>query len=86
MKPDGITDYYSNTPVGAKGYYLKELGRKAAEMAEKEAIQNVLQETHWNRKEAAKVLRVSYKALLYKIEKYHLNDRKGSQRVEDEAG
>ncbi len=76
MKPDEIADSYSNTPVGTKGYYLKELGRMAAEMAEKEAIQNVLQETHWNRKEAAKVLHISYKALLYKIRKYLLDDRK----------
>ncbi len=86
MKPDGIADFYSNTPAGTKGFCLKELGKKAAETAEKEVIQNVLQETHWNRKEAAKVLRVSYKALLYKIEKYHLNERKGFQRPEEEAG
>jgi hypothetical protein len=77
MEPDAIADLYSNTPAGAKDFCLKELGKKAAETAEKEVIQNVLQETHWNRKEAAKVLHVSYKALLYKIEKYHLNERKG---------
>jgi DNA-binding NtrC family response regulator len=76
MKTDGITDSYSNTPVGVKGYYLKEWGRKAAEMAEKEVIQNVLQETHWNRTEAAKVLHISYKALRYKIRKYLLDERK----------
>jgi two-component system response regulator AtoC len=86
MKPNGIADFYSNTPVGAKDFCLKELGKKAAETAEKEVIENVLQETHWNRKEAAKVLGVSYKALLYKIEKYHLNDRKGFRRLEEEAG
>ena len=86
MNPDGIANFYSNTPVGAKDFCLKELGKKAAETAEKEVIQNVLQETHWNRKEAARVLRVSYKALLYKIEKYHLNERKGPLRVEEEAG
>ncbi len=76
MKPDGIADSYSNTPVEAEGFYLKELGKKAAEMAEKEAIQNVLQETHWNRKEAAKILHVSYKALLYKIKKHFSNEQK----------
>jgi two-component system response regulator AtoC len=86
MKPDGIADFYSNTPGGTKDFCLKELGKKAAETAEKEVIQNVLQETHWNRKEAAKVLRVSYKALLYKIEKYHLNERKGFRSAEEEAG
>ncbi len=78
MKPDGIADSYSNTPVEAEAFYLKDLGKKAAEMAEKEVIQNVLQETHWNRTEAAKVLHISYKALLYKIKKYLSNERKGS--------
>ncbi len=78
MKPDEIADSYSNTPVGAEGFYLKELGKKAAEMAEKVVIQNVLQETRWNRKEAAKLLHISYKALLYKIKNYHLNEKKGS--------
>jgi len=86
MNPDGIANFYSNTPVGAKDFCLKELGKKAAETAEKEVIQNVLQETHWNRKEAAKVLHVSYKALLYKIEKYHLNERKGFRNGEEKAG
>jgi two-component system response regulator AtoC len=61
------------------------LGKKAAETAEKEIIQNVLQETHWNRKETAKLLRVSYKALLYKIEKYHLNKRRELRRVEEKT-
>ena len=46
-------------------------------MAEKEVIQNVLQETRWNRKEAAKILHISYKALLYKIRKYLSNEQKG---------
>ncbi len=78
MKPDGIADSYSNTPVGVEGFYLKELGKKAAEMAEKEIIQNVLQETHWNKKEAAKILHVSYKALLYKIRRYLSNEQKGA--------
>ena len=67
-------------------FNLKEVGKSAAEVAEKEIIQNILQETHWNRKQAAKLLRVSYKALLYKIQKYHLNDLKLYQRIEEEAG
>jgi hypothetical protein len=68
MKTDGITDSYSNTPVGVKGYYLKEWGRKAAEMAEKEVIQNVLQETHWNRKEQPRSLISVIKRCFMKLE------------------
>lgn len=59
---------------------LKEVGRKAGEEAEKELLHTTLQETHWNRKEAAKLLHISYKALLYKIDKYRLNHMKRGGR------
>jgi two-component system, NtrC family, response regulator AtoC len=59
---------------GAEMVDLKEIGKKAAETAEKEAIRHTLQETHWNRKAAATSLDVSYKALLYKIQKYRLDE------------
>ena len=68
--------------TGAETINLKEIGKRAAESAEKEVIQNTLQETHWNRKEAAKLLRVSYKALLYKIQKYRLDELKGPYNLE----
>jgi len=53
---------------------LIEIGKRAAETAEKEMIKNTLLETHWNRKATSKLLRVSYKALINKIQKYHLNE------------
>jgi two-component system response regulator AtoC len=46
---------------------LREVGRRAAQEAERETIERVLQHTHWNRKQAAQLLRVSYKTLLQKI-------------------
>jgi DNA-binding NtrC family response regulator len=55
-------------------FNLKEVGKKAAERAEKELIQSALRETHWNRKKTARLLRVSYKALHNKIQKYHLDE------------
>lgn len=79
----------SFSPNNSKGmgtFCLKEIGKRAAEVAEKEIIQDALQETHWNRKEAARLLRVSYKALLYKIEKYHLDELKGNHRIEEGRG
>jgi two-component system response regulator AtoC len=65
-------------------FNLKEVGKRAAEVAEREIIQSTLNETHWNRKEAAKLLRVSYKALLYKIQKYQLDEIKTPWRLEKE--
>jgi two-component system response regulator AtoC len=46
---------------------LKAIARRAARDAERIAIADVLQRTHWNRAKAARVLGISYKALLYKI-------------------
>ncbi len=53
-------------------FNLKEVGKRAAELAERELIEATLQQTRWNRKEAAKLLRISYKALLYKVDRYGL--------------
>jgi two-component system response regulator AtoC len=69
-----------------KGLTLKRVGKEAAEFAEKEFIERALQETHWNRKEAAKVLQISYKALLYKIKKYRLNETKNIRKLREELG
>jgi two-component system response regulator AtoC len=46
---------------------LKEVKKKAILQAEGELISQVLRETDWNRKRAAEILHISYKALLYKI-------------------
>ena len=49
------------------GVDLKQISKRAARAAEKRVISKVLQETRWNRKEAAERLQISYKALLYKM-------------------
>src|SRR5262249_12067605 len=46
---------------------LKEVARKAAQAAERVAILQMLDETRWNRLKAARLLGISYRALLYKI-------------------
>jgi DNA-binding NtrC family response regulator len=40
--------------------------------AEKKAIATALEKTKWNRKAAARLLKVSYRTLLYKIEQYQM--------------
>jgi two-component system, NtrC family, response regulator AtoC len=52
---------------------LKDIARQAAREAERELIYRTLQQTRWNRREAAEILRVSYKALLYKIKEAELD-------------
>jgi two-component system response regulator AtoC len=46
---------------------LREVGRRVALEAERETIDRMLEHTHWNRKQAARLLGVSYKTLLQKI-------------------
>jgi DNA-binding NtrC family response regulator len=55
-------------PVGG----LKKLARSAMYEAETEAMGEVLDRNNWNRKRAASELKISYKALLYKIRQYGL--------------
>jgi len=51
---------------------LKVLVRNAKGEAERNAIAQALDQTHWNRKAAAQLLHISYRGLLYKIDEYHL--------------
>ena len=52
---------------------LKDIARHAAREAERELIHRTLQQTRWNSREAAEILGVSYKALLYKIKEAELD-------------
>jgi two-component system, NtrC family, response regulator AtoC len=46
---------------------LREIARAAAREAERAALLEILEQVHWNRAEAARILKVSYKTLLNKI-------------------
>ena len=59
---------YFNPDVNLDGpISLKKLTRQATRELERKVILKVLQANHWNRKEAARALSISYRALLYKI-------------------
>ena len=55
---------------------LKALVRGLKDEAEMEAIADALEKTNWCRKDAAKMLGISYKALLYKMRQFNLDPRK----------
>ena len=58
---------------GHAGGSLKDIARQAAREAERTLIYRTLQQTRWNRREAAEILGISYKALLYKIKEAELD-------------
>ena len=51
---------------------LKSLVQSVKGEAERNAITTALEQARWNRKAAARLLKVSYRTLLYKIEQYHM--------------
>ena len=73
LKPqEPVASLPSPSPAPVDGKELEmpsllEIGRRAATQAEREAIERVLAQTRWNRRQAAKILKVSYKALLNKL-------------------
>jgi len=58
----------------APGTPILEQVTKAKQQAEAEAILAALNTTRWNRKQAASLLKIDYKALLYKMKKLNLED------------
>jgi two-component system response regulator AtoC len=49
---------------------LRKVAADAAEQAERELVRRTLADTRWNRREAARRLKISYKALLNKLKKW----------------
>ncbi len=69
-------DANTSTPPSSSGLGLKELSRRAARQVECLHIQRTLEKTQWNRVQAAKLLQVSYRTLLYKMEECGLSSPK----------
>lgn len=65
-------------PANVEKISLKQVARNASSHAERELILEVLTRTHWNRKQAAQELQVSYKALLYKLKQTGLEEHGAS--------
>jgi two-component system, NtrC family, response regulator AtoC len=63
----GTAPAFTPVPTPDAPVSLKDIARQAAREAERVAIKEVLDRVHWNRAKAARLLQISYKALLYKI-------------------
>jgi len=67
--PSEIAEKIAATPKPGAPAPILEQVTKAKQQAEIEAIMAALHSTRWNRKEAAALLKIDYKALLYKMKK-----------------
>ena len=69
LQSNNFSDYSKLHASGLTNMPLKKATKIVAEMAEKELILSVLEKTGWNRSKANKILDISYKTLLHKIQK-----------------
>jgi two-component system response regulator AtoC len=58
--------------------HLKKVTRQAVHDLERKIILSVLEANHWNRKRTASALKISYRALLYKIRRAGLPRKRGA--------
>ena len=73
MSPHNGMGRVKNEYDDPNGKSLKSLIRDVKTQAERNAIAAALERTGWNRKAAARMLKVSYRTMLYKIEQYRMS-------------
>jgi two-component system response regulator AtoC len=61
---------------------LKRIARQVTRRMEHDLILKVLQANHWNRRRAAEVLKISYRALLYKVRQAGLPAKRPQRKME----
>jgi two-component system response regulator AtoC len=61
--------------------HLKKVTRQAVHDLERKIILSVLEANHWNRKRTASALKISYRALLYKIRRAGLPRKRGMSQT-----
>jgi DNA-binding NtrC family response regulator len=72
LQSNNFSDYSTLHASGLNKLPLKKASKIVVERAEKELISNVLEKTGWNRSKAVKILDISYKTLLQKIQKLNI--------------
>ena len=65
---------------------LKRISQQVTRRMEHDLILKVLQANHWNRRKAAEVLKISYRALLYKVRQAGLPPKRPQRRASGETG
>jgi transcriptional regulator with PAS, ATPase and Fis domain len=75
-----LLEFDTNNPPDLSSLSLKKIKKKAIVLVEKEIISYVLEKTGWNRSKATKILKISYKTLLYKIKNLGIEPPKGTKK------
>jgi two-component system, NtrC family, response regulator AtoC len=74
-----ITFSYETSPDG--NIPLKRIAQQVTRKMERDLILKVLQANHWNRRKTAEVLKISYRALLYKVRQAGLPAKRPQRKL-----
>jgi two-component system response regulator AtoC len=61
---------------------LKHIAQQVTRRMEHDVILKVLQANHWNRRRTAEVLKISYRALLYKVRQAGLPAKRPARKMD----
>ena len=67
LSVEALLDHIKEYSPTNESFSLKKIRKETMNIIEKKVISHVLYQTEWNRTKASKILKISYKALLYKI-------------------
>jgi two-component system response regulator AtoC len=74
--------HFSYEPSADGNIPLKHIAQQATRRMERDVILKVLQANHWNRRKAAEILKISYRALLYKVRQAGLPAKRPRQKAD----
>jgi DNA-binding NtrC family response regulator len=73
---------YVGSPVPNGNLALRGIAKEAIREMERSVILEALQTNQWNRRKTAEALKISYRALIYKIRDAGLASRRGAAAVQ----
>jgi two-component system response regulator AtoC len=84
-RTDRTVPHFTYQPTADGNIPLKRIAQQVTRQMEHDVILKVLQANHWNRRKTAAILKISYRALLYKVRQAGLPAKRAQPRVEAEA-
>lgn len=85
-KPERRVTKPSFTTAADGSIPLKHISQQATRRMEHEVILKVLQANHWNRRKTAEILKISYRALLYKVRQAGLPPKRPRHKADSTPG
>jgi len=77
--------HFTYEPTADGNIPLKRIAQQVTRRMERDVILKVLQANHWNRRKTAEILKISYRALLYKVRQAGLPAKRPQRKAGEET-